>query len=37
MDEEKQKFTRDDPTNMFYICTRIENGMGCQKLGLKVH
>jgi hypothetical protein len=32
-----RKFTKDDLIYPFYICTIIEDDMGCQKLGLRVH
>jgi hypothetical protein len=28
-DEEGLKFSKVDMINLFYICTKIENGMGC--------
>jgi hypothetical protein len=33
---EGQRFIRDDPINLFYIGMKIENGIGCQKLGSRV-
>jgi hypothetical protein len=37
MDGKGRRFTIDDSIDSFCICMKIENGMGCQKLGLKVH
>jgi hypothetical protein len=37
MDEDEQRFTRDDLIHPFYKCMMIEDGTGCQKLGSKVH
>jgi hypothetical protein len=31
------KFTKDDLIELFCVCTKIENGMGCQNLGSWIH
>jgi len=33
----RTKITKDDLIHPFYICMMIKNGMGCQKLGSRVH
>jgi hypothetical protein len=33
---EGQTFTKDNSIDSFCICMRIENGMGCKKIGIKI-
>jgi hypothetical protein len=35
--EKGQIFIKDGLIHLICICTIIENGLGCQKLGLKIH